>query len=127
MFSLLLKSSLDLQTVNLKGKVHHIGICCISVMLQELIKLLHHAWCCDVTIIRIGTSQGIDGGLSSFSREEKLVYLKKAYKASIRNIETVSTVLVALKVAVVFVLLLNRLERDQIMMLQSSASYGLSL
>ncbi|KAI5941745.1 Uridine phosphorylase 2 [Manis javanica] len=38
---------------------HHIGICCISIMLQELIKLLHHAWCCDVTVIRIGTSQGI--------------------------------------------------------------------
>lgn len=35
------------------------GVPSISIMLHELIKLLHHARCCDVTIIRIGTSGGI--------------------------------------------------------------------
>uniref|UniRef100_A0A287CUF3 Uridine phosphorylase 2 n=1 Tax=Ictidomys tridecemlineatus TaxID=43179 RepID=A0A287CUF3_ICTTR len=36
-----------------------IGIPSISIMLHEFIKLLHHARCCDVIIIRIGTSGGI--------------------------------------------------------------------
>lgn len=35
------------------------GIPSISIMLHELIKLLHYAHCTDVTIIRIGTSGGI--------------------------------------------------------------------
>ncbi|XP_056141631.1 uridine phosphorylase 1 isoform X2 [Lampris incognitus] len=38
---------------------HGMGIPSISIMLHELIKLLHHAGCTDVTIIRIGTSGGI--------------------------------------------------------------------
>lgn len=38
---------------------HGMGIPSISIMLHELIKLLHHAHCSDVTIIRIGTSGGI--------------------------------------------------------------------
>ncbi|XP_061676957.1 uridine phosphorylase 1 isoform X2 [Syngnathoides biaculeatus] len=38
---------------------HGIGIPSISIMLHELIKLLHHACCTNVTIIRIGTSGGI--------------------------------------------------------------------
>ncbi|KAM9304860.1 uridine phosphorylase 2 [Gastrophryne carolinensis] len=38
---------------------HGMGIPSISIMLHELIKLLHHAKCQDVTIIRIGTSGGI--------------------------------------------------------------------
>ncbi|XP_058907546.1 uridine phosphorylase 2 [Kogia breviceps] len=38
---------------------HGMGIPSISIMLHELIKLLYHARCCDVTIIRIGTSGGI--------------------------------------------------------------------
>ncbi|XP_051922080.1 uridine phosphorylase 1 [Hippocampus zosterae] len=38
---------------------HGIGIPSISIMLHELIKLLHHACCTDVIIIRIGTSGGI--------------------------------------------------------------------
>ncbi|KAM4697532.1 uridine phosphorylase 2 [Rhinophrynus dorsalis] len=38
---------------------HGMGIPSISIMLHELIKLLHHAKCRDVTIIRIGTSGGI--------------------------------------------------------------------
>uniref|UniRef100_A0A8C6YGU4 Uridine phosphorylase n=1 Tax=Naja naja TaxID=35670 RepID=A0A8C6YGU4_NAJNA len=38
---------------------HGMGIPSISIMLHELIKLLHHAKCCDVTIIRIGTSGGL--------------------------------------------------------------------
>ncbi|XP_017750584.1 PREDICTED: uridine phosphorylase 2 isoform X3 [Rhinopithecus bieti] len=150
---------------------HGMGIPSISVMLHELIKLLHHAQCCDVTIIRIGTSGGIgiapgtvvitdtavdsffkprfeqvildnivtrstelhkelseelfncskeipnfrtlightmctydfyegqgrlDGALCSFSREKKLAYLKRAYKAGVRNIEMESTVLAAM-------------------------------
>uniref|UniRef100_A0A8D2LRC3 Uridine phosphorylase 2 n=2 Tax=Varanus komodoensis TaxID=61221 RepID=A0A8D2LRC3_VARKO len=35
------------------------GVPSISIMLHELIKLLHHAKCCDVTIIRMGTSGGL--------------------------------------------------------------------
>nr|XP_014965674.2 uridine phosphorylase 2 isoform X2 [Macaca mulatta] len=174
---------------------HSMGIPSISIMLHELIKLLHHARCCDVTIIRIGTSGGIeiapgtvvimdiavdsffkpqfeqvildnivtrsteldkelseelfncskeipnfptlightmctydfyegqgrlDGALCSFSREKKLDYLKRAYKAGVRNIEMESTVFTAmcglcgLKAAVVCVTLLNRLDCDQI-------------
>ncbi|KAM9664399.1 LOW QUALITY PROTEIN: uridine phosphorylase 2 [Trichechus inunguis] len=38
---------------------HGMGVPSISIMLHELIKLLHHARCCDVTVIRIGTSGGI--------------------------------------------------------------------
>nr|XP_060633272.1 uridine phosphorylase 2 isoform X2 [Anolis sagrei ordinatus] len=38
---------------------HGMGVPSISIMLHELIKLLHHAKCCDVTIIRIGTSGGL--------------------------------------------------------------------
>ncbi|KAJ0066095.1 hypothetical protein NL108_001348, partial [Boleophthalmus pectinirostris] len=38
---------------------HGMGIPSISIMLHELIKLLHHAHCTDVTIFRIGTSGGI--------------------------------------------------------------------
>ncbi|KFQ96671.1 Uridine phosphorylase 2, partial [Nipponia nippon] len=38
---------------------HEMGIPSISIMLHELIKLLHHAKCRDVTIIRIGTSGGL--------------------------------------------------------------------
>lgn len=172
---------------------HGMGIPSISIMLHELIKLLHHARCCDVTIIRIGTSGGIgiapgsvvitdtavdsffkprfeqvildnvvtrsteldkelatdlfncsreipnfltlirhtmctydfyegrlDGALCCFSRERKLDYLKRAYKAGVRNIEMESTVFAAmcglcgLRAAVVCVTLLDRLESDQI-------------
>lgn len=35
------------------------GIPSISIMLHELIKLLYHARCTDVTVVRIGTSGGI--------------------------------------------------------------------
>lgn len=35
------------------------GIPSISIMLHELIKLLYHAKCSNITIIRIGTSGGI--------------------------------------------------------------------
>ncbi|XP_014373890.1 uridine phosphorylase 2 isoform X1 [Alligator sinensis] len=38
---------------------HGMGIPSISIMLHELIKLLHHAKCQGVTIIRIGTSGGL--------------------------------------------------------------------
>ncbi|XP_039091606.1 uridine phosphorylase 1 [Hyaena hyaena] len=38
---------------------HGIGIPSTSIMLHELIKLLYHARCSDVTLIRIGTSGGI--------------------------------------------------------------------
>ncbi|XP_075068757.1 uridine phosphorylase 1 isoform X2 [Mixophyes fleayi] len=38
---------------------HGMGIPSISIMLHELIKLLYHSKCSDVTIIRIGTSGGI--------------------------------------------------------------------
>ncbi|NXP24916.1 UPP2 phosphorylase, partial [Scytalopus superciliaris] len=39
--------------------LHGMGIPSISIMLHELIKLLHHAKCQDVTIIRIGTLGGL--------------------------------------------------------------------
>ncbi|MEE6489349.1 hypothetical protein FKM82_015544 [Ascaphus truei] len=174
---------------------HGMGIPSISIMLHELIKLLHHAKCRGVTIIRIGTSGGIgiepgtvvitdiavdaffraqfeqvildkvvvrntelhqelaedllrcskripgfstivghtmctydfyegqgrlDGALCSFSKEDKLEYLNKAYIAGVRNIEMESSVFAAmchlcgLQAAVVCVTLLDRLEGDQI-------------
>nr|XP_013800590.1 PREDICTED: uridine phosphorylase 2 [Apteryx mantelli mantelli] len=43
----------------LSSPQHGMGIPSISIMLHELIKLLHHAKCRDVTIIRIGTSGGL--------------------------------------------------------------------
>ncbi|XP_051564104.1 uridine phosphorylase 2-like [Myxocyprinus asiaticus] len=62
----------------------------------------------------------LDGALCSFSTEEKLEYLRKAYDSGVRNIEMESTVFAAmcrvcnLKAAVVCVTLLNRFEGDQI-------------
>ncbi|XP_015213717.1 uridine phosphorylase 1 [Lepisosteus oculatus] len=38
---------------------HGMGIPSIAIMLHELIKLLHHAKCSNVTVVRIGTSGGI--------------------------------------------------------------------
>ncbi|XP_033718649.1 uridine phosphorylase 1 isoform X2 [Tursiops truncatus] len=38
---------------------HGMGIPSIAIMLHELIKLLYHARCSDITLIRIGTSGGI--------------------------------------------------------------------
>ncbi|XP_041941125.1 uridine phosphorylase 1 [Alosa sapidissima] len=38
---------------------HGMGIPSIAIMLHELIKLLYHARCTDVTVLRIGTSGGI--------------------------------------------------------------------
>ncbi|KAG7466917.1 hypothetical protein MATL_G00147440 [Megalops atlanticus] len=174
---------------------HGMGVPSISIMLHELIKLLHHARCRDVILFRIGTSGGVglapgtvvitdravdsffqpqfeqvvlgkvivrsteldkglaqellqcsaeipdlptvigntmcthdfyegqgrlDGALCSFSTEEKLEYLQKAYEAGVRNIEMESTVFAAmcrvcgLKAAVICVTLLNRFEGDQI-------------
>lgn len=38
----------------------------------------------------------LDGALCSFSHEEKLEYLRKAYEAGVRNIEMESTVFAAM-------------------------------
>uniref|UniRef100_A0A672HT42 Uridine phosphorylase n=1 Tax=Salarias fasciatus TaxID=181472 RepID=A0A672HT42_SALFA len=171
---------------------HGMGVPSISIMLHELIKLLHHAQCQDVVLFRLGTSGGVglapgtvvvtekavdysfqpqfeqvvlgkvitrsteldeevasellqcsselqniptvigntmcthdfyegqgrlDGALCSFSHEDKLEYLRKAYDAGVRNIEMESTVFAAMCrvcAAVVCVTLLNRFEGDQI-------------
>ncbi|XP_031413969.1 uridine phosphorylase 2-like [Clupea harengus] len=174
---------------------HGMGVPSISIMLHEMIKLLHHAGCHDVNLFRLGTSGGVgispgtvvitdkavdcffrpqfeqvilgkviirsteldadlaeelsqyasempelptvigktmctsdfyegqgrlDGALCSFSTEEKVEYLRKAYNAGVRNIEMESTVFAAmchmcnLKAAVVCVTLLNRFDGDQI-------------
>ncbi|KAF6116885.1 uridine phosphorylase 2 [Phyllostomus discolor] len=135
------------KTSSVLAVSHGMGIPSMFIMLHELIKLLYHAQCYEVTIIRIGTSWGIgiapgsviirdmavdsffkprfeqgrlNGALCSFFREEKVDYLKRAYKASVRNIEMESTVFAAMcglcgiKAAVVFVTLLDRLECDQV-------------
>ncbi|KAI1237417.1 hypothetical protein IHE44_0014685 [Lamprotornis superbus] len=47
------------HSTTLSSLQHGMGIPSISIMLHELIKLLHHAKCRDVTIIRIGTSGGL--------------------------------------------------------------------
>lgn len=44
---------------------HGMGVPSISIMLHELIKLLHHAQCRDVILFRLGTSGGI--GRNSFT------------------------------------------------------------
>lgn len=41
---------------------HGMGVPSIAIMLHELFKLLYHARCSGVTIIRIGTSGGIGKG-----------------------------------------------------------------
>lgn len=38
---------------------HGMGVPSISIMLHELIKLLHHAQCRDVILFRLGTSGGV--------------------------------------------------------------------
>lgn len=45
----------------------------------------------------VSLGQGrLDGALCSFSHEEKLEYLRKAYEAGVRNIEMESTVFAAM-------------------------------
>lgn len=45
----------------------------------------------------VSAGQGrLDGALCSFSQEEKLEYLRKAYEAGVRNIEMESTVFAAM-------------------------------
>uniref|UniRef100_A0A674AT32 Uridine phosphorylase 2 n=1 Tax=Salmo trutta TaxID=8032 RepID=A0A674AT32_SALTR len=61
----------------------------------------------------------LDGALCSFSTEDKLEYLRKAYNTGVRNIEMESTVFRAMCrvcaiTAVVCVTLLNRFDGDQI-------------
>ncbi|XP_042640198.1 uridine phosphorylase 2 isoform X2 [Tyto alba] len=185
--------------LSISMSTHGMGIPSILIMLHELIELLHHAKCRDVTIIHIGTSGGLgieagsvvitdtavdpsftprfeqvvlddvvvrspeldkdlaeelltcskeipdlptlightmctydfyegqgrlDGALCSFSSEEKLEYLKRAYDAGVRNIEMESTAFAALCrpcglrgdawAAVVCAVLLGRLQGDQL-------------
>lgn len=42
---------------------HGMGVPSISIMLHELIKLLHHAQCRDVILFRLGTSGGVGRNL----------------------------------------------------------------
>lgn len=44
---------------------HGMGVPSIAIMLHELFKLLYHARCSGVTIIRIGTSGGIGKGMGA--------------------------------------------------------------
>lgn len=44
---------------------HGMGIPSISIMLHELIKLLHHARCIDFILFRIGTSGGVGKSIPS--------------------------------------------------------------
>lgn len=49
------------------------------------------------TLFCVCVGQGrLDGALCSFSPEEKLEYLRKAYEAGVRNIEMESTVFAAM-------------------------------
>lgn len=54
---------------------HGMGVPSISIMLHELIKLLHHAQCRDVVLFRLGTSGGI--GKSSPSSSAGFSYTQK--------------------------------------------------
>lgn len=54
------------------------GIPSISIMLHELIKLLHHAKCRDVTIIRIGTSGGLGKRLMLFLQSKTAIIKKNS-------------------------------------------------
>lgn len=45
---------------------HGMGVPSISIMLHELIKLLHHAQCSDVVLIRLGTSGGVGKNIAFF-------------------------------------------------------------
>lgn len=50
------------------------GVPSISIMLHELIKLLHHAQCHDVILFRLGTSGGV-GKTSLYSKDVLIVHL----------------------------------------------------
>lgn len=54
------------------------GIPSISIMLHELIKLLHHAKCRDVTIIRIGTSGGLGKQFVVFLQSKTAIIKKNS-------------------------------------------------
>lgn len=55
---------------------HGMGIPSISIMLHELIKLLYHAKCSNITIIRIGTSGGIGiSPLDFFFSSDQSIFL----------------------------------------------------
>lgn len=61
------------MTSSLSSQQHGMGIPSISIMLHELIKLLHHARCRDVTIIRMGTSGGLGKLLSIFLHSKRRI------------------------------------------------------
>lgn len=59
---------------------HGMGVPSISIMLHELIKLLHHAECRDVVLFRLGTSGGIGKSrnvLTDFFNKNLMVSLEK--------------------------------------------------
>ncbi|KAF7708442.1 hypothetical protein HF521_017499 [Silurus meridionalis] len=112
---------------------HGIGVPSTAILLHELIKLLYHAHCTDVTMVRIGTSGGIglQPGTVVVTKEavdatflprfEQVVLGKTvAYAAGVRNIEMESTVFAAMcklsniRAAVVCVTLLDRQKGDQL-------------
>lgn len=61
---------------------HGMGIPSIAIMLHELIKMLYHARCSNVTIIRIGTSGGIglEPGSVVITRQAVDAYFKPEFE-----------------------------------------------
>lgn len=49
------------------------GIPSLSILIHEILKLLHHAKCTNVTLFRIGTSGGIDVPAGTVVITEKAV------------------------------------------------------
>lgn len=48
-----------IDSLLLSPSQHGMGVPSISIMMHELIKLLHHAQCRDVVLFRLGTSGGV--------------------------------------------------------------------
>jgi uridine phosphorylase len=65
---------------------HGMGVPSLSIMLIEIIKILHYAGACDVTFIRVGTSGGIgvepgtvvvsSGAMNGLLEEKHIQYIK---------------------------------------------------
>lgn len=62
---------------------HGMGVPSISIMLHELIKLLHHAQCRDVVLFRLGTSGGVGENFVFLVLKVKIIRLYPDFKTKL--------------------------------------------
>ncbi|WAR05633.1 UPP1-like protein [Mya arenaria] len=108
---------------------HGIGIPSLSIVFQEIVKLIYYAGCENVTFFRIGTCGGIglepgtgrmDGAFCEHEEEEKFLWLREIADRGVTNMEMESLGFTALcdraniPGAVCCVTLVDRCEGDGI-------------